>query len=139
MIAILGFLTTITTVAFSNVAKKESVEKDAMMIVSLLDQARSLTLSSKDDTQYGVHFSSSTVTLFEGATYDSNNPDNQSFDLSARTELSTIAFSPAGSEVVFARLTGRANRFGTTTVSLKADASTAKSVVLFSTGVVEMR
>jgi Tfp pilus assembly protein FimT len=134
--AILGILLFIVTSVFSSIAKKQSVESDASLILSVLNQARSQTLSSQNASQYGVHLASSTVTLFTGPTYNPADTSNQVYFLNQRDTVLTVSLNGGGYDVVFLKLNGETTQDGTLTIT-SLQASTVKTISIFKTGIVE--
>ena len=58
--------------------------------LSFIGEAKSKTLSAKNELQYGVNFSSSTVTLFSGLVYDPADSSNRQTLLPTGVEISCI-------------------------------------------------
>src|SRR3990172_3802105 len=75
-ISIITLVVTIITISFSKLNSAQALYKSADLVASVLDEARSLTLSSKGDSQYGIYFEDSQATLFKGAIYSPADPDN---------------------------------------------------------------
>ncbi len=126
VIGILALLSLITFQLFRTFTSAESLMKDARQVVSELNKAQSLTLSSKDADQYGVHLETSRITLFKGALYISTSTTNISSTLSPLVRISPISLAGGGSDVIFQRLTGETTQTGTITLSLVSSASTTK-------------
>jgi prepilin-type N-terminal cleavage/methylation domain-containing protein len=139
VIAFIALLSTITFQSFRALNDKEALDKDAHGILSLMLEARSLTLSSKNANQYGVHFESDKAVIFTGGVYDANASDNVVMDLNHGVRITDIDLQGGGNEVIFTRLTGNTSQYGTTTISLLADSSKTKSIVIFQSGLSEVR
>ncbi len=138
VVAIMTILMTIVLTSFSTLNKNQALDKSAKYIASIIEEARGNTLFSKNDSQYGIKFESSKVTMFKGASYSPSSPDNVVYDLNSLVTISNISLSGGGSEMVFDRLTGNTTQTGTITVSLNSS-STTKAYVMFSkTGIVEV-
>jgi Tfp pilus assembly protein FimT len=136
-LSILLILFFIVTSVFSSIAKKQSVESDANLIHSILIQARNQTITSQNASQYGVHFASTSVTLFAGSSYNPSDTSNQIYFLNPSDTILTLSFNGGGTDVVFLRLTGETTQDGVLTVrSLLA--SSTKTITLFKTGLVEV-
>ena len=71
------------------------------------------TLSSKDFSQYGVHFEEQKVVLFKGAIFTEPNSNNKEVKISSPVEIYNISLNGGGSNVVFQKLTGKTNEYGT--------------------------
>lgn len=131
IVAIIVILSALTFQSFSNLSEREALDKEALHVLSLLHEARSLTLSSKNATQYGVHLENSRAILFPGSSYSAGNPANKIVDLKESVTISTITLTGGGSDVIFNRLTGATGESGTTTLSLLADPSQTKTSLSF--------
>lgn len=118
--------------------RSKALDTDALKVLTKLREARALTLASKNDAQWGVHLASSSITLFEGASYDAGDASNVNINLNPLVTLATITLEGGGSDVVFDRLTGSTPQSGTTTLSLIASSTMTRTIVIYETGVVEM-
>lgn len=135
VVAIMGILVTITINTFVQEKNTQALELDTETVVETLRQARSQTLSSQNASQYGVHFASSTITLFAGSSYATGSSGNKVFNLSSFDSLTT-SLTGGGSDVLFNRLSGETNQNGTIVVSSLATTST-KTVTIYNTGLVQ--
>lgn len=137
-IAILVMAITITIISLSKLNSSQALEKSTSLVISILDEARSLTFSSKGDSQYGVYFEDSQVTLFKGNTYYPSDPLNVLTVIDNRIGIRNISLVGGGSSVVFKRLTGSTNEAGTLELFLKDSITTARTINITATGVVNM-
>ena len=135
-LSILTLAVTIITLSFSKLNSSQALDKSADLVVSILNEARALTLSSKGDSQYGIYFDASQVVLFKGATYSSIDPSNVITELNSLVGLRNITLSGGGASVVFERLTGNADKTGTVEVFLKTSPGIFKTVTINGTGIV---
>jgi len=136
VLAIMAILGTFVAVSYSRFNSMQALDKTSALVSSVLNQARTLTLSSKDNTQYGVHLASGEITLFAGDTYSPSAGSNSVFTLNPQVSL-IADISGGGSEVVFERLTGKTDQDGTITLSLVSGASSAKTITIFETGIIQ--
>lgn len=136
VIAIISMLAALSVVSYSNLNSEQAVQKDAALVLSILNQARSETLSSRNNLQYGVHLASDAVTLFVGDNYSSSTSTNLVYSLNKAVALS-VSLSGGGSDVVFKRLTGETDQSGTVTIALKSSATSTKSLTIYKTGLVQ--
>lgn len=125
--------------SFKNFQKHQSITFSAARVVGLLEEARALTLSAKNDTNYGVHFEASQAVLFEGASYVAGAEENKPIVLDAGVAFTAIDLNGGGSEVVFERLTGATSQYGTTTLSVTAETTEILDIVIHKTGLIEQR
>ena len=84
---VFAFISTPILSFYRDVIYRGNVEN----VLTMLDEARKSTLSSYYSSQYGVHVSSTTVTLFRGSTYSAVDPNNDVYDLSGIVEITDVA------------------------------------------------
>lgn len=138
VIAIIGILTTISVSVFSTYRSVQSIDRDTDTVVEILRQARSETLSSENATTYGVHFASSTITLFAGSSYSGSNSTNQNFPLVSADTVLTVSLTGGGYDVVFNRLSGETNENGTIVLSSKTINRT-HTITMYKTGLIDFQ
>jgi Tfp pilus assembly protein FimT len=138
VIAILAIVATIVFVSFFDINKMQALEKDRDKVLSVLERARALTLSSSGGRQFGVHIESDKVTLFPGTSYNAGGAENRMELLSHLVTIASSSISGGGSDIIFERLTGKTFNQGTIEVSLKADASKAYIITILGTGIIEI-
>lgn len=136
VISIAAIISSIIMGYFINFKKSESLSLDTDTIVSILRQARSQTLSSKNASQYGVHFSGSNIIIFTGSEYLENNPDNVEFHLGLIDASFVLNLSGGSNNVVFERMTGETLNFGTVSI-LSGDQT--KNITIYKTGIIEIQ
>lgn len=135
VLAIAAMLASIIVTSFSKFRSSKVLDTTTENILSVLSMARGDTISAQDGYQYGVHFESSKVVKFRGATYSSGDSVNEIFTLDSAIEVSSIALSGAGADVVFDRLTGKTSQPGTVTVRIKNDTTKTRTITILGTGV----
>lgn len=136
VVAILSLLAVVVISGFISLRKQTALDSAGENIMSVLNEARSKTLASKDDSEYGVHFETDRIVLFKGDVFSAADPDNKEFVVLSSVEISNIDLNGGGSDLVFERLTGKTDNNGTTTLRLKSDFSKTKDIVISSTGIV---
>jgi prepilin-type N-terminal cleavage/methylation domain-containing protein len=137
-ISIIGILCAITFFSLSQVRSKEVLDTEAGEVVSILELARSQGLGSKDKSEYGVHFASSTITLFKGTSYSASASTNVVKDLHATIEVRSLSLSTTTQNIVFERLTGEAISTGTVTLGIRGDVTSTKRIIIRSTGLIDI-
>ena len=138
VLAILSIAVTFVTVSFGKLNASRVLEKETALTLSILDEARALTLSSKEDSSYGVHFEDSVIVLFKGDVYSSSDPDNVTTSLDPRVGIRDIAFLGGGVEVFFKRLTGDTDEPGTLEIFLRSSSDDARTVEITVTGIAQV-
>jgi len=139
VISILALIALITWGSFSSLNQSQILDKEASNVLTILQRARNLTLASKDASQYGVYFDTDKVVIFKGDEYDPVSLDNEVVSLHPETRVESLDLAGGSEYVVFARLTGVTAQSGTTTLSLVKSPSTIKNIVIFSTGLAEIK
>lgn len=139
MLVAIGILTVVASIGvyfFASLYKKEALEKDTASLVALINQARMLSVSSKDASAFGVHLQNDKAVLFEGFSYVSGGANEKTSGFSGKVQVSSYALAGGGSDIVFDRLTGNTSNSGTIVLSLK-DGSASTTVTVLQTGVVQ--
>ncbi len=137
VIAIATLLTGFVALSLGKVNASEALDKNADLVISVLNEARSMTLSSVGDTRYGVHFDANQAVLFQGASYNSAASTNVPTQINALVTIQNISLAGGGSNVIFDRLTGKTSYTGSIQVALKSATTTYKTITIASTGVVD--
>ena len=70
VIAILAILLATILPSFTNFRRSSLLNTDTMNLVTLINRARLLSVSSKDDERYGIHLETTKAVLFKGGVYD---------------------------------------------------------------------
>lgn len=137
VLLIIVVLVSIVGTSFSYIRDKQILNSETTKILSVLQDARTRTLSSVGDKQYGVHFETNQIILYSGSVYDPLGATNEKTNLS-NVIVQDIVFSNGGNNILFKRLTGEAQVFGTTTIALKNDASSTQTIIIRETGISEV-
>ena len=130
-ILILGILLTVTFFSLNSFRKAQALAASEGDMISVLEKAHENTLASINSTNYGVHFTSTQMTLFTGSTYASGTSTNvvTTFD-------SNVTLTGGGADVIFDRLVGTTSDYGTLVVSVAGNNSQAKTITITKTGLV---
>jgi prepilin-type N-terminal cleavage/methylation domain-containing protein len=135
-IAIIGGLIAVTASVFPSMRNRRALEASTRQLASLLEEARSLTLSAKDASVYGVHFDSTQAVLFVGSSYNAGSATNIVTTLHPLTAIRNITLGGGGSNVVFTRLTGETPNNGSVEVYLVNNSTTARAITISTSGVI---
>ncbi len=119
VVGIMGVLAAVIAFPLSSFHRAQTIRGATADVSSLIQQAQSLTLASHDSLQYGVHLTTSTATLFSGTSYSAGAATNRVMTLPSGV---TAAWSVQGNgaDIIFERLTGETNQYGTITLSLSS-------------------
>lgn len=141
LILLMGIMLVIVTVILSSfiIFRRVSLlNSGTEIVVSALYRARSQTISSREASEYGVHVVQDRVVVFKGTTYISGNVGNSETLLPVGVEVSTTALNGGGADVVFNRLTGATNQYGSITLRAQGNSST-HTISLLQTGVISVQ
>lgn len=149
MIEILVFITivvilfSIAVFVLSSFREKMKLSKVVERVVIILETARTKTVGSQDDSQYGVYFDDQSdpdmVVLFMGSSYSSRDlsfDENYSFPSGLQLESVSLA---GGDEVVFQKITGETSNQGSVTISSLEQPERTETIYIKSTGQVDMK
>jgi len=117
VVSILIVVASLLFSAFTSFNKVAAVNASVQVVLSALEEARTNTLSSKNENVYGVHFATTSVVVFVGSTYDQADPLNEIKSLPSTVEVSSVQVLGGGVDVVFDRLRGTVGQSGTITLS----------------------
>lgn len=135
-ILILGILLTVTFFSLNSFRKAQALAASEGDMISVLEKAHENTLASINSTNYGVHFTSTQMTLFTGSTYASGTSTNVVTTFDSNVTLSGITLTGGGADVIFDRLVGTTSDYGTLVVSVAGNNSQAKTITITKTGLV---
>jgi prepilin-type N-terminal cleavage/methylation domain-containing protein len=113
----------------------KALDAGAEVATAVLNQARSLTLSSKSRTAYGVHVASTTLTIYLGPTYSLGSAGNKVTDMHGAVGIRSVLLGGGGQDILFKRLTGETDNSGTFEVYLLSDPTRYKTISVGVTGV----
>lgn len=139
VIAVIGILVAIVVPNLTRFRNEQALKNTSADIISLLNEARSNTISSVNSSQYGVYFESGRAVLFVGSTFTEPNSTNKELSFSSAVTIQSsggISLNGGGSTVVFSRISGDTSNYGTITIQLVSDSSRQKIITIGQTGLV---
>ncbi|MCR4334584.1 MAG: type II secretion system GspH family protein [Patescibacteria group bacterium] len=119
-IGILVIVATLSVSSFFGYSQKEILDKSVLKIESLLEEARS--------AGYGVHFSSNQINFFNG--------NNEEYIL-PNSIVINVELIDEGNDIIFDKIAGTTDQYGTITVSLSTNADLKKTIIIYKTGLIE--
>jgi len=134
VIAVLGVLLAIIVPSLASFRQKSILNTETQELVTVINRARLLSVSSKNDDQFGVHFDSSHVVLFQGSAYIIGDPANETHTFDSSLTLSSTV-TGGGSNVVFEKVTGATSQNATTTL-LVTSTTASSTVLVYPSGIV---
>ncbi len=137
-ITVLGILGAIAFGSYRSTLQSQQIEQDAAKIVSVYEEARSLSISGRQGSSYGVHASATKVTRFQGQNYVAGSTSNVDELLSPYVTISAITLTGGTSDVIFSKISGTTTASGTITLALIASTTVTKTITIYGTGLVEI-
>ena len=138
VVSIISVISAIIIPSFSEFKNQQELKNTTEDILSLLNEARSDTVSSINSTTYGVHFEVNKVTLFTGSSF-SILPSNKEIDFDNTVTIPIIGginLSGGGNDVVFNRIIGDTINDGTIILQLTNDVTSQKTITINKLGVI---
>ena len=139
VLSIVFIMASMAIPAFSRIINFTSIEGQAESIRSHIERARIFTLASKNNSSFGVIFSTTTARVFQGTTFVSASSSDQVMTLDTKESLININFSNGGNTIYFNKISGEPNATGTITVTAVANDLDRRTIVIYQTGVVDIR
>ena len=136
-VSVVVVLAALSFQVFNVFIKRQALDKDTQKIVSMLKEARSATLASRANSVYGVHFVATRTVMFKGTVFIESDSNNRELSLNPRVQITVTNLNGGGSDIIFDRLTGATDQYGSVTLSLVASTSITKIISIEETGIVE--
>ena len=115
VIAILLIVSLFSFVAIREYALYQQMQSAEQTLTALFRETRQKTIAAETETNFGLHFASSTVIRFEGASTTTAPEENVVIEIPH--VVITTMFSDGSNAVRFARLSGRPSATGTIAIS----------------------
>jgi prepilin-type N-terminal cleavage/methylation domain-containing protein len=137
VVALMAILVVIVAPSFSRGTIKNVIVSASTKAADILVEARSSAMSGRDNSRYGVHFQSTQVTLFEGASYSAVDTNNLVYALPGAVTASTISISGGGADIIFASHKGIPVQTGT--ITFTDTGGNSASVVVNAAGMIDVQ
>lgn len=138
VIAIMLILATMLGTMLSSFNSVQQLRVGVNTAASVFERARNLSLVGEGGVAHGVHIGSTTLTLFEGSTYDANSASNETVGLMGSLEVAAVTLA-GGLDVIFAPLAGTTTNTGTLVFQVGSDSSRQRTVTISGSGVVSVQ
>jgi prepilin-type N-terminal cleavage/methylation domain-containing protein len=139
VLVIMGILGAIVFSSFSDLNSSESLITEGDTVLSIVERARARSVSSENASEYGIHFATTTVTLFVGKIYSAGTSTNETENLNSKVMMKSISLNPSGYDLYFNKLSGKPSATGTIVFSLVSSTSTTKTLTIYNTGIGDIR
>ena len=130
VVVMVSILATIVTLSFASFRRNQALHNAVDESIALLNEARSRTLSGDAGLLYGVHFETSRAVLF-ATSFTDGAAGNKVIDFG--NEIHLTPSLNTGSDIIFKKISGATDVYGTLLFSQVAGATT-QSVVVTSAG-----
>jgi len=137
-LAILILIIGLAFASYRYFEKKTELETSTQKIVSILKTAQTKTLASEDDSSYGVHFEENRYILFKGETYQIETEENKVNQLPSRLEVSDIDLNNESIDVIFQKISGQTEQYGTIILSSIDQPENSKTINIQPSGQIEL-
>jgi prepilin-type N-terminal cleavage/methylation domain-containing protein len=136
-IAVLSIIAGVSVTSFFNWRSQKTIDSASDIAISVLGQARNLTVNAYQGKQYGVYVGKNDrLITFVGNSYNQIDPLNTITMLPTDKIIST---SSPEAYVIFQKLTGLATGLNSFVISDKSDASIMRKIFIDSTGVISIQ
>ena len=137
VVSIVTILAALSWTTFTQFTNFHAVDKEVGVAVSTLAYTRSQSMSAKNDSMYGIHFASTSTTIFKGATYSAADANNVTRVFSNGIIISAITLTNGATDVTFDKLSGAASASGTVEFSSSRDQTKKQIIKIYGTGLVD--
>lgn len=137
VIAIVAVLAAIVISSFATFRKTVAINTETEDTASFINRARANTISSKNDQQFGIHFQSDRLVMFQGTTYSAGAGTNETHLLNSSVAATTTV-EGGGVDMVFQKVTGVTTQNATTTLSVVGGAASS-TIIIYPTGIISVQ
>ncbi len=140
-IAVLASIGLIVMPSLTNFQKKQSLKNTAENIVTLLNKAKSDSLSSLNSNNYGVHFESNQMIYFTGNNFSPGNINNKKVGFASGVvipPIGGIGLNNGGNDVIFPRLTGDVVGYGIIVIQLISKPTSQEIITINKLGTISL-
>ena len=135
-IALLAVLFALALAPFRAFREAQTLNAAALEIASLLADARSASIASRESSQYGVHFEPARVVYFKGASFAEPSSYNKELLLSSLIAVASTTLAGGVDDIVFDQLTGATSNAGTVVIQATGNPSRQKTITVTATGAI---
>lgn len=134
IIVVLFLISIVVVPRLIDFQREQALKNTTENIISLLNKAKTDSLSSLNSSNYGVHFTTNSAIYFIGDTFNSSDLNNHQIDFDSGVAISETSLNGGGNDVIFPRLTGDPIGYGTITLYLTSDPDRQKIITISQTG-----
>lgn len=138
VVAIVVVLLAVVSYSISGFRDSQSMKNAVVDVTSSLDKAKSETLAGLNSLNYGVHFQSDKVVIFNSTSYSAGTNTNENINIISPAVISCISIPSSSpcvatgtTDIYFVRLTGIPNNSASLTIT---SGNLTKNVIINSAG-----
>lgn len=135
-IAVLLIVGAVTIGALNKYRERQALDKSVEMLTSILERARSKTLTNEKNTIHSVRLNTERIVLFQGG-FSSSSVNNEYYSFDPLIEIGQLSLTSGTNTLSYRKLTGQSLATGTVELRLKRSTTTKKSVIIYSSGLIE--
>jgi type II secretory pathway pseudopilin PulG len=135
-IAILLIVGTVTIGSLNKYRERQALDKSVAMFTSILERARAKTLTNEKNTIHSVRLNTERMVLFQGG-FSSSSVNNEYYSFDPLVEIGQLSLTSGTNTLSYRKLTGQSLATGTVELRLKRSTTTKKSVIIYSSGLIE--
>jgi Tfp pilus assembly protein FimT len=133
VVAIISIVTSISVGIFSSLSNKQTLDKEAEVVVSYINKTRSNAINSLSNKEHGVSFAS---TIYHGTSAVSP-ATSTVYTLSSKHTIWNVSLTNNLSNFYFYRLSGEPSATGT--LQIRHVDGSSKTINIYGTGFVEVQ
>jgi prepilin-type N-terminal cleavage/methylation domain-containing protein len=137
VVAITASLALLAAPFFSGRVLVNVIDGTARKTADVLYEAQTSAMAGRNNVRYGVHFTTTTATLFEGASYSGADPNNVVYTFPGAVTASAITITGGGADIVFSSHKGIPVQTGT--VTFTDTAGNTKTVSINAAGMIHVQ
>jgi prepilin-type N-terminal cleavage/methylation domain-containing protein len=138
VILIASIISAIVLQGMSGMRARKTIDAGVESVIAAFSQAHLDTISSKDDSQWGVSLGTDRVIVYKGPSYVDGAPENTTYLLHPSIEVADVTLAGGGSTVLFDRLYGSTSQSGTFVVRARGDPSISVTVTITGAGAISV-
>ena len=137
-VGIILMIGALTLASLNSFRAQKTMDAAVEELLAAFSQAHFDTISSKNDLQYGVHLDANQAVYYIGPSYLSGSTTNIIYPIPTVIEIANISLAGGGNNVLFQRLSGGTDQYGTFDVRVRGNPSLMTRVTINGTGAISL-
>jgi Tfp pilus assembly protein FimT len=134
VIGVVVLLAVITVPSLMSLRRNQALQNSVNATVSLIQEARTKSLASYNNTFYSVYIDTTQAVLFTGGTYNAGDVSNKVVPYETPITLQSLSLQGGGSSIQFDRLKGTTAQHGT--LSLGINGGESRTITVSASGLI---